>query len=144
MIGFDGLSVGGQFKYDITGQRLADFNAGAEYSQPDYTVTLKTSEQANKIATSYLHKLSPQLTVGGLFCFDIESNKRLLTVGGSYRIDSASFTKAKLDTNGTLSTVFEHRLRNPNVKLVLASEYNAKQVSTVPEKVGLAVHLGDD
>jgi len=102
------------------------------------------AEQANKIATSYLHKLSPQLTTGASFAYDMESNKRLLTVGGSYRIDSSSFTKAKVDTNGVFSTIFEHRLRNPNVKLVFAAEYNAKQASTVPEKVGLSVNLGDD
>jgi len=144
VVGFDGLSVGGQVKYDITGQRLSDFNAGTEYAQPDFIVSLKTSEQANKITTSYIHKLSPQLTTGACFAYDIESNKRLLTVGGSYRIDSASFTKAKIDTNGILSTIFEHRLRNPNVKLVLASEYNAKQACTVPEKVGLSINLGDD
>jgi len=144
VVGFDGLSVGGQFKYDITGQRPSDFNAGAEYAQPDFTVTVKTTEQANKIATSYLHKLSPQLTVGAQFAYDIESSKRLATVGGSYRIDAFSFTKLKVDTNGVLATVLEHRLPNPRVKLIFSSEYNAKQLSSVPEKVGLSLNLGDD
>ena len=144
VVGFDGLAVGGQVKYDITGQRLADFNAGAEYAKKDFTVTLKTSDQANKIATSYLHKVTPQLSVGALFAYDIESNKRVATIGGSYRLDAFSYTKVKVDTNGALATVFEHRLRNPNIKLVLASEFNAKQVSSVPEKVGIAINLGDD
>jgi len=144
VVGFDGLSVGGQVKYDITGQAVADFNAGAEYAQPDFTVTVKTSDQAGKINTSYLHKVNPDLTLAGVFAYDIESSKRLLTVGGSYKIDPQASTKVKLDTNGVFSALLEQKLKNPAVKFIFCSEFNAKAASTVPEKFGLAVHLGDE
>jgi len=44
VLGMDGLSVGGQVKYDFIRQALADFNAGAEYAQADFTATVKTTE----------------------------------------------------------------------------------------------------
>jgi len=144
VIGFDGLSVGGHVKYDVTRQQLADFNAGTEYSQSDFTVTVKTTDQANKIATSYLHKISADVQAGAHFSYDLESGKRLLAVGGSQRFDSQSFGKAKLDTNGILSLALEQKLKNPLAKLVFSAEFNARQASTVPDRFGLGVHLGDD
>jgi len=143
-IGYDGLSVGGQVKYNITNQNLADVNAGAEYSQPDFTVTLKTSESANKIDTSYLHKINPDLSLGASFLYDVESAKRVLTAGGSYKLDERSSTKFKADTNGILSAVLEHRLPHPGMKFILSEEFNAKSLSHVPEKFGLVIHFGDD
>lgn len=144
VIGFDGLAVGGHVKYDVSGQKLADFNAGAEYAQADFTVTVKTTDQANKVHTSYLHKYSKDLSLGAAFCYDIEASKRLLTFGSSFRVCEHNFTKVKVDTNGVLSAIWEHKLKSPAVKFVLSSELNAKAVSTVPEKFGLALHLGDE
>jgi len=144
VIGYDGLAVGGQVKYDITRQNLADFNAGAEYAQSDYTLSVKTADQANILTTSYLHKYSTDVTLGAVFAYDIEASKRLLTVGGSYKVDANIATKLKIDTNGILAAVLEHKLRNPAAKFVFSSEFNAKAASTVPEKFGLALHLGDE
>jgi len=143
VVGYDGLSVGGQAKYDITAQKLVDFNAGAEYAQPDFTVTLKTSDQASKFGTSYYHKISSDITVGGLFSYDTEKAARVFTVGGQYGLGDGSFVKAKVDTNGIFATALEHRLRQPVTKFVLSTEFNTKSASTGPQNVGIALHLGD-
>jgi len=144
VVGYDGMSVGGQVKYDITRQALADFNAGAEYAGSDFTATVKTTEQANKISTSYIHKYNSDLSLGANFEYDIESGKRVFTVGDSYKVDAQIATKFKINTLGVLGAVLEHKLRNPNIKTVFSAEFNAKQASTVPEKFGLAFHFGDD
>jgi len=144
VVGFDGLSTGGSVKYDISGQQLSDYNAGVEYTQPDFTATVKTANQADKVSLSYLHKVSGDMTLGGLFHYDIVSGKRVLTAGGSYRIDDANSSKLKADSEGILSTVLEHRLRKALAKVVLSSEFNLRNQSAVPEKFGVAVNFGDD
>jgi len=144
VVGFDGLSVGGQAKYDVTAQQLSDFNAAAEYSHNDYTASLKTADQAGKLNTSFFHKYNADIQYGGVFAYDLDTARRLFTIGGSYKLDGNATAKAKLDTNGVFSALLEQKLVNPAVKFIFSSEFNAKQASTVPEKFGLAVCFGDE
>jgi len=143
VIGFDGLAVGGHAKYDVLQQKLADFNAGAEYAQSDFTVTVKTSDQANKITTSYLHHISPLVQVAASLDYDIERHARTATIGSTYKLDFDNSTKVKLLTSGVFAAVFEHRLQT-NGKIVLSGESSLKASSAVPEKFGVSLHLGDE
>jgi len=143
-VGFDGLSVGGAVKYDIVGQNLADYNSGVEYTQPDFTATVKTTNQADRVQAAYLHKVSGDLTLGGLFGYDIVTGKRLLTFGSNYKLDADRSTKVKVDTDGILSAVLENRVPKSRAKIVLSSEFNLRNQSATPEKVGVGIIFGDD
>jgi len=150
VVGFDGFSVGGQARYNTATSDVEDYNAGAEYSHDDFTATLVTSDRADKLVASYFHKLknrNPGLktSVAGRFEYDLtkQANNRLLTIGVEHDIDAASNMKAKIDSNGTLSGVIEHRLNNPSVKLAFAAQWAGKNKTTTPERFGVGVHFGD-
>jgi len=145
VIGFDGMSVGGAVKYDITAQAVADYNAGIEYSQSDLTSTVKTTNQADKVEASLFHKLTGDLTLGGLFCYDIVHGKRVYTFGGAYKVNEDTTTKFKADSEGIVSSVLEHQIRKASAKVLLSSEFNARnQNSTLPDKIGVGFVFGDD
>ena len=62
MIGFDGLSVGGEVKFDVKHVNdIDDYNVGAEYSQPDYTATIKT--YASRCCSLLCHVLMTECDV---------------------------------------------------------------------------------
>lgn len=143
VLGFDGLSVGGSVKYDVTAQALSDYNAGVEYTQKDFTVTVKTLQQADRVQASYLHKVSGDLTLGGLFSYDILSGKRVLTTGGEYKFDENHTSKLKADSDGIVSTVLESRIRKAGAKVLLSSEFNLRNSTTLPEKFGVGIIFGD-
>jgi voltage-dependent anion channel protein 2 len=150
VVGFDGFSVGGQARYDTAAADLEDYNAGAEYTHDDFTATLVTSDRADKLVASYFYKLKNRTaglktSVGGRFEYDLtkQANNRVLTIGVEHDIDAASNMKAKVDSNGTLAGVVEHRLNNPSVKLAFAAQWAGKNKSTTPEKFGVGVHFGD-
>jgi len=63
-IGHEGLSVGGQVKYNATEQLVSDYNVGLEYSQTGYTATVKTEDQADNVVFSYIHQISSALDLG--------------------------------------------------------------------------------
>jgi len=144
VIGFDGLSVGGAVKYDATAQSVSDYNAGVEYTQSDFTATVKTTNQADKVQTSFLQKVNGDLTFGGLFSYDIVSGKRVLTVGGTYKVNDDNTAKLKTDSDGIVSSVLETRLRKSSAKVLLSAEHNLRNQTTVPEKFGLGLIFGDD
>jgi hypothetical protein len=141
--GFEGLSVGGEAVYDTKASKVADYNAGAEFEQADLKLTVRTLERADKLEASYHHKLRADLTTGASFSYNIVSDAKLLTVGGSYAVSDASTLKAKADTAGTVSTFFEHKVRASSVKFGVLSVFDAKKASATPEKYGLTLTFGD-
>jgi voltage-dependent anion channel protein 2 len=150
VVGFDGFAVGGQGRYDTATSDLEDYNAGAEYTHDDFTATLVTTDRADKLVASYFHKIKNRTaglktSVGGRFEYDLtkQANNRLLTIGVEHDIDASSNMKAKVDSNGTIAGVVEHRLNNPSLKLAFAAQWAGKNKTTTPEKFGVGVHFGD-
>lgn len=146
-VGYDGLFVGGAVKYDGTQQLCSDYNAGAEYAQPDFTVTVKTTDRAEKVTASYVHNLNPDVSVGAGFNYNIANTQRLdasLALVGSYAIDRDTTVKGKFVSTGTFTAALEQRLYNPKLKYGLAGEFNLKNQSAVPEKFGFALTFGEN
>jgi voltage-dependent anion channel protein 2 len=150
VVGFDGFSVGGQARYNTATSEVEDYNAGAEYTHDDFTATLVTSDRADKLVASYFHKIKNRTaglktSVGGRFEYDLtkQANNRLLTIGVEHDIDAASNMKAKIDSNGSIAGVVEHRLNNPSVKLAFAAQWAGKNKTTTPERFGVGVNFGD-
>jgi voltage-dependent anion channel protein 2 len=149
VVGFDGFSVGGQARYDTATSDLEDYNAGAEYTHDDFTATLVTTDRADKLVASYFHKMKNRgglkSSVGGRFEYDLtkQANNRVLTIGAEHEIDSATTAKGKIDSNGSIAALVEHRLGNPALKLAFGAQWSGKNKSTTPEKFGVGAYFGD-
>lgn len=143
VVGFDGVSVGGEVVYDAAAQAVSDYNAAAQYSQDDFTVGLKTSNQADDVCVSFIHKVSPTFTFGGQATYNIASGARTLTAGGEHKLNDAVTIKGKANNAGTVTWMVEHSL--PNAAVVrLTTEFDANTYSTVPDKFGLGIIFGDN
>jgi len=145
--GFDGFSVGGQAKY-CANHGVSDYNFGAEYSQPEYVLTLKTEQKTEKLIGSYWHNVASsrgklRTQVGAQVGWNLESGKKVLTVGTEHDVDEVTTVKAKIDTDGALASVLEHRLANPALRLNLSANWNVQDKTTTPKQFGVALHFGD-
>jgi len=143
VVGFDGVSVGGEAKFDSKANELSDFNVGLEYSQTDFTGTVKTRDKADNIDVSWYNKVNPDLQVGGPTPYNFLNRTWKLTGVASYSLDDKTNVKAKADSAGMVAAVLEQRLSNPNVLLRFSTEFNAKKNTTVPEKFGLSAFFGE-
>jgi hypothetical protein len=142
VVGYEGLSFGGQAKFDVSGDNeLEDFNAAVEYTQDDFTATVQSAERTEKITASYFQKVSPELQVGASVDFGKE---RVLTIGDEYQLDADTTLKGKANTRGVVSAVVEHRLANPKLQFGVAASFNVlKEAPTVAGDFGLSVSFGD-
>lgn len=145
--GFDGFSVGGQGKY-CTNHGVVDYNFGAEYSQAEYALTLKTENKAETLLASYWHNIPTsrnklKTQVGGQVKWNLENGAKVLTVGVEHDIDEATTIKDKIDTEGVAAAVLEHRLTNPFLKLNLSANWQVKDKTTAPKQFGVALTFGD-
>jgi hypothetical protein len=146
VIGFDGLSVGGEVKFDVKHVNdVDDYNVGAEYTQPDYTATIKTAKRGEDITASYFHKISADHQVGAQFLARISGgDEKVLTLGTEYKVDESTALKVKGDTKGDFAGVLQHDLKNPSVRFALSSLFDARSPSALTaKKFGLGITFGD-
>jgi len=140
VVGLEGLSFGGQARFDVSGDNeLEDYNAAVEYTQDDFTATVQSSDKAEKITASYFQKVSSDLQVGATVEF---GKSRVLTIGDEYQLDADTTLKAKANTSGVVSAVVEHRLANPKLQFGVAASFNALN-GVVADQFGLSVTFGD-
>lgn len=145
VVGFDGLAVGGETSFDIKKQDLKDYNAGVEYADTDFTVSVKTEDKANKINLGFVQQVSAALAAGATVGYNIGTNERLLTLGSKYNFGAKNDTYVILkgNTAGTIASYFEHRIANPSVSIGLMQEYKAQKASATPEKFGITLTFGE-
>jgi len=142
LVGFEGLSTGGEVKYDASAQKLSDYNGAAEYAQKDFNIALKTKNSADVVEGSYLHKATADLQVGGLFSYSF-SGSRVFTGVFSYSLDPSTSIKATGDSNGIVSALLEQKLSKPALKYAFSTEFNTKTSLTAPKNFGLSLAFGD-
>jgi hypothetical protein len=146
-VGFDGFTVGGQGRY-CGNHGVADYNFGAEYSQNEYALTIKTEKKTDLLVGSYWHNIPSsrnklKTQVGGQVNWNVDNGSKVFTVGTEHDIDEGTTVKGKIDTDGVLGAVVEHRLTNPAVKLNLSGNWQVKDKSTNPKQFGVALTFGD-
>jgi hypothetical protein len=147
VIGFEGLSVGGEVKLDTNAiTDVEDYNVGAEYTTSDYTATLKTANQGEDLTVSVLDKYSADFTIAGQFATKLDgSDDRSAGVAAEYKVDPKTSVKFRGDTKKVVAFAVEHRLANPSVSIGLASSWNVVGINTAPnaKDYGISLAFGD-
>jgi voltage-dependent anion channel protein 2 len=154
VIGFDGLSVGGQIKLKLeqAGQHISDYNVGAQYDAKDFTATLLTENQGEVIRFSWFHKVSKDYNLGAELISDefdhlskpTDPRRRVLNICSDFQLDVDTLVKAKANNFGEISAVVEHRLANPAVVVAAAAQFKAHGSSRLtPEQFGMSLSFGE-
>jgi len=141
-VGFDGIAVGGEAKFDAKKSEVSDFNAGFEYTQSDFTGTVKTREKADAIDVLWFQTVNPDLSVGGKADYKFSSREWGLTGLVGFKFDDRTGIKATANNKGVVAAVLEQNLANPAVLLRFAAEFDVTKYSTVPEKFGISLFFG--
>jgi len=142
-VGIYGISVGGEAKFDAKKSELSDFNAGFEYSQTDFTGTVKTRDRADSVDVSWFQTVNPDLQVGGKAEYKFNTRDWLITGLTGYKFDDRTSIKIAANSKGTITEVLEQNLTSPQVLLRFSAEFDATKFSTVPEKFGISIFFGD-
>jgi len=149
-VGFEGLSVGAQFSYDVSQsqQKFADFNLGAEYTRDDVTLSLTTEKKGDVIHGFYHQQINRNYQVGAQFDYvpraEVVSKKHVLTLGTEYQLDVDTVVKAKANSNGLIETAIQHNLQNPSVQVGLAASFNRKSAECLQaQSFGVTITCGD-
>jgi len=148
VIGFDGLSVGGEVKLntDTISKDVEDYNVGAQYSGSDYTATVKTSAQGSVLSAQYWHRVHKDVQVAGEFTTKLDGSDdgRAFGLATHYQVDEKTIVKLRGSTTKVVAVAVEHRLPNPRVQLGAAASWGIVGFSAWnPKDFGLSLTFGD-
>jgi voltage-dependent anion channel protein 2 len=155
VVGFEGLSVGGQAKLNLhhPSNPIQDYNVGAQYEHKNnFVAALLTEFQGDVIRLSWWHEVSRDQQLGVEFISDdfdklskpSDPRRRVVAIASSFQVDPVTLVKARANNYGEVAAVVEHRLANPNVLLSAAAQFKASGSSKfAPEKFGVTVSLGE-
>jgi len=143
---YQGLSIGGSGKYNVTEAKVEDYNLGLEYNRDKFIASVQTTNRAETATVSVFQQVANRKTgmkptqvglkvEGQLTNLD----NPVLTVGAHHYLDSSCSVRAKVDTKGAFATVLEHRLDNPSVTLSLAAQWNLAKRKSSPDKFGVGL-----
>jgi hypothetical protein len=158
-VGSDGISVGGQLKFDL--EKLKDVSLGLNYAAGSSVYHL-TSENKFKTANFGFHrKVSDKVQFMGLFSFDTSLEERddgtsvardFYTAGKSFEfgmfhtLSSTSDVRLKLTReccgSYKLHSVYSEKIRE-SMKLSLGSCFDIANIQTAAPTFGIKLELGD-
>jgi len=142
-IGYEGLSVGGQFQFKIDQtQSLQDYNIGIQWEKPTFVGALLTEKQGEVVKASYLHKASKDYTVGGEVVLD--DTKKVLNFAAEFNQSPSVTYKFRGSNTGDVAAALEQRLSNPQVSLLYSASFKVKGYGNPKvDKFGLGITLGE-
>jgi len=154
--GSDGVSVGASAKFvkDAKTNGVADYNVGVEYTDKDYTVTVKTEKVLDTVKIGFIHKVDSDLTVGADASVARSNGDRTLTFGSEYALDKTTTIKSHLKNENktgkdgkTSSTTdfavaYTQKFENPKVQLAYAAQFGYA-TGFAATKFGVAATFGD-
>jgi len=140
-IGHDGFLAGAEVGYDVTSGKITRYAAAVGYSVPQYTAAVTATNNLSVFAASYYHKINAQVEAGAKTTWDSKGSAQpQLEVGTKYKLDAATFVKAKINNQGLAALAYNQNLR-PGVTLGLGASIDTQRLNEPAHRVGLSLTL---
>jgi len=145
-LGSDNLVFGFGASYNLSTHEAQQLDAGLEYSKPNFVLTARTKEKAEKLNVGFHHKMNSRSTVGALMEWPLAypfGEPKLLTIAGEHTFSPSISVAAKADSRGVVTGSLEHRFDNPTCKVSATAQWDASKKSLTADKFGVQVSFGD-
>jgi len=148
--GFEGVTVGGEVKARVDEeQRLDDYNVAGQYQRGALTLAFNSERKLEVVRTSafytpsLFYSLGVELVVDDFNHLSTAPLSKILNFVTQYEYTSDITTKFRWSSDGEVGLALEHRLRNPNLSLLLSSNFKTKGNDVRFDRFGVGFTLGD-
>ena len=152
-LGYEGLTVGGNMKFDPIASKLQSSDVGFQYTPPtkgDFVFDVQTMNSGKSINVGYFHKLNTDHQIGVNFQFDKAAEVDAkgtyeLAIANQYQIDNATSVKMVGSTTGSVLVGYEQKLSSPDVLFNVALGFDISgDAKLTPVKTGFKFTFGDN
>jgi len=142
---YQAFTLGCAADFSVAKRTLAKMGAACEYVADDFSLMFKYTDTLGKTdakvySCSYFHNVSKDMQVGTEMVKDMSKNEVAMSLGCAYKLDKDTTVKAKVDTEGKLSTSYKQKI-SAITTMILSSKVDTVNLSDNNHKFGLALNL---
>jgi len=133
------VACGADVSYDSAKGAVTKYGAAATYVAPDFTLAAVAADKLDTMKVSYVHSVSPTLTVGAEIVRKLKASSTTFTLGASTKLDGGASAKGMLDSKGVVSLLYSTPLQ-PKTTITFCTQFDTKALDK-SAKVGIQLGI---
>jgi len=135
-VAHQGFVVGGEAGYDLQKAAVTRYAAALGYSTPLYSGAVTASNNLSVLAASYYHRVNASTEAGVKATYDTKTSSAVgMEIASKYKIDPASFAKAKINDRGLLSLAYNTKI-NQGFTFGIGVSLDTQKLNEASHKIG--------
>lgn len=140
-VGMHGLTAGLETNFNPEKREFENVNGTLNYSSgKEHEATLQLLDKGKNAKFTYSHVITPDFSVAAEFDYGINDEKKVLTMGTKYLVDSETTLKTKLDSAGSVWLSYAQEIRK-NTTLTLCTKFDARNLDKPTQQLGLSLAI---
>lgn len=136
VISHEGFVVGGEVGYDVQKATINKYSAALGYTTPLYNAALTATNSLSVFTAAYYQKVNPAVEAGAKATWDSKSGSNVgLELAAKYKLDPASFAKAKINNLGIASLAYNTKV-NSGLTFGIGGSFDTQKLNEAGHKLG--------
>jgi voltage-dependent anion channel protein 2 len=136
VISHEGFVVGGEVGYDVQKATINKYSAALGYTTPLYNAALTATNSLSVFSAAYYQKVNPAVEAGAKATWDSKSGSNVgLELAAKYKLDPASFAKAKINNLGIASLAYNTKV-NSGLTFGIGGSFDTQKLNEAGHKLG--------
>ncbi|KAF2801178.1 mitochondrial porin-like protein [Melanomma pulvis-pyrius CBS 109.77] len=136
VLSHDGFLVGGEVGYDVQKAAITKYSAALGYTTGAYNAGLTATNSLSIFTASYYQKVNSAVEAGAKATWDAKQGSNVaLELAAKYKIDSASFAKAKINNLGIASLAYNTKV-NSGLTFGIGGSFDTQKMNEAGHKIG--------
>ncbi|KAH8730197.1 eukaryotic porin/Tom40 [Phaeosphaeriaceae sp. PMI808] len=136
VVAHDGFVVGGEVGYDVQKAAITKYSAALGYTTPLYNAAVTATNSLSVFTASYYQRVNPAVEAGAKASWDSKSGSNVgLELAAKYKLDPASFAKAKINNLGIASLAYNTKV-NSGLTFGIGGSFDTQKLNEAGHKLG--------
>jgi len=136
VVSHEGFVVGGEVGYDVQKAAITKYSAAVGYTTPLYNAAVTATNSLSVFSASYYQRVNPAVEAGARATWDSKSGSNVgLELAAKYKLDPASFAKAKINNLGIASLAYNTKV-NSGLTFGIGGSFDTQKLNEAGHKLG--------
>jgi voltage-dependent anion channel protein 2 len=136
VVSHEGMVVGGEVGYDVQKAAITKYSAAVGYTTPLYNAAVTATNSLSVFTASYYQRVNPAVEAGARAVWDSKSGNNVgLELAAKYKLDPASFAKAKINNLGIASLAYNTKV-NSGLTFGIGGSFDTQKLNEAGHKLG--------
>ncbi|KAF2184318.1 hypothetical protein K469DRAFT_781689 [Zopfia rhizophila CBS 207.26] len=136
VVSHEGFMVGGEVGYDVQKGAITKYSAAVGYTTPVYNAAITATNSLSVFTAAYYQKVNSAVEAGLKATYDANKGNNVgFELASKYKIDAASFAKAKINNLGIASLAYNTKI-NSGLTFGIGGSFDTQKLNESGHKLG--------